>query len=106
VTIGAVSVSRRSVLTASLAAAVGAIASGCAEPSQARWTAGGADPVPGGSEPPMPRLTPVPTASPGTKARQTPTKLATTLSRFLKPTPENPKHPTFAGAVALVSVGG
>jgi CubicO group peptidase (beta-lactamase class C family) len=107
VTIGAVSVSRRSVLTASLAAAVGAVAAGCAEPSRARWTAaGGADPVPAGSEPPMPRLTQSPTAAPGTKAPQAPTKLAAALSRFLRPTAENPKHPTFAGAVALVTVGG
>ena len=51
----------------------------------------------------MPRLTRTATAAPGTKA---PTKLNAALSRFLRPTKENPKHPTFAGAVALVSVGG
>ncbi|GAA4696963.1 hypothetical protein Prum_063270 [Phytohabitans rumicis] len=33
-------------------------------------------------------------------------KLTSTLQRFLKPTTENPKHPTYAGAVALVMVGG
>ncbi|GAA4437818.1 hypothetical protein GCM10023170_007540 [Phytohabitans houttuyneae] len=33
-------------------------------------------------------------------------KLAAELERFLKPTKENPKHPTYAGAVALVMVDG
>jgi CubicO group peptidase (beta-lactamase class C family) len=106
VTIGAVSVSRRSILTASLAAAVGAVA-GCAEPSRAQWTAAGeADPLPAGSKAAAPRPMPTATATPAAKLPQASTKLTATLSRFLKPTPQNPKHPTFAGAVALVSVGG
>jgi len=107
VTIGAVSVSRRSVLTASLAAAVGAVAAGCAQPSRAQWTpAGAAGPPPAGSKPPTQRPAPSPTAPRGTTPGQAPTKLAATLSRFLRPTPQNPKHPTYAGAVALVTVGG
>jgi CubicO group peptidase (beta-lactamase class C family) len=32
--------------------------------------------------------------------------LAQTLRRYLEPTPENPEHPTYAGAVALVTIGG
>ncbi|WP_116076351.1 serine hydrolase domain-containing protein [Asanoa ferruginea] len=100
------SVSRRSVLTASLAAAVGAVA-GCAQPTRAQWTpAGEADPLPAGAKAPAARPMPTATATSAGKAPQTPTRLAATLSRFLKATPENPKHPTFAGAVALVSVGG
>ncbi len=34
------------------------------------------------------------------------TALTSTLTRFLRPTPENPRHPTYAGAVALVLEGG
>lgn len=33
-------------------------------------------------------------------------KLTQTLKRYLEPTPENPKHPGYAGAVALVMVNG
>src|SRR6185369_14938495 len=33
-------------------------------------------------------------------------RLRETLTRFLAPTPENPNHPTYAGAVALVTVDG
>src|SRR5688572_27863616 len=32
--------------------------------------------------------------------------LDTTLRRYLEPTAENPEHPTYAGAVALVTIGG
>ncbi len=32
--------------------------------------------------------------------------LSVTLTRYLEPTPENPRHPSFAGAVALVTIGG
>jgi len=32
--------------------------------------------------------------------------LAATLRRYLEPTPENPDHPSYAGAVALVTIGG
>lgn len=65
-------------------------------------------------DPPGPAAThvapPVPTTSP------TPTRsvygdslseaLAVTLRRYLEPTPENPDHPSYAGAVALVTIGG
>ncbi len=33
-------------------------------------------------------------------------ELVATLRRYLEPTPENPEHPTYAGAVALVTIGG
>jgi CubicO group peptidase (beta-lactamase class C family) len=33
-------------------------------------------------------------------------ELVATLRRCLEPTPENPDHPTYAGAVALVTIGG
>jgi CubicO group peptidase (beta-lactamase class C family) len=47
---------------------------------------------------------PAPTASP--PADRLTRELTATLTRFLKPSRENPKHPSYAGAVAVVMLGG
>lgn len=85
-------------LGAGLAGAVTALA-GCSAPS------------PRGPSAAAPPTTADPTRSPTKPA--TPTgpppyqaPLAATLTRFLRPTPENPAHPTYAGAAALVLIGG
>jgi CubicO group peptidase (beta-lactamase class C family) len=105
----AVSVNRRTVLGAGLAAATAGLA-GCGPQPSASWaspeeapaaSSGAAAPpntAPSSSSPPSPG--PTTTASPGAS------KLTAALERFLEPTKENPKHPTYAGAVALVMVDG
>ncbi|WP_089247430.1 serine hydrolase domain-containing protein [Asanoa hainanensis] len=101
-------ISRRLVLTGGLVAAVGAATAACAEPA-ARWTAGGGPanaPAPaasGGGLAPQAAARRTPGAPPQSAPAQ-PTKLTAALSRYLKPTSENPKHPTYAGAVALVRI--
>ncbi|WP_090797504.1 serine hydrolase domain-containing protein [Asanoa ishikariensis] len=101
------SVSRRVLLTGGLAAAVGAATGACADPGS-RWLAGQGDPAApgagaGAGRPAVP--SPRPAGSAVIK-QQPPAKLAETLRRYLAPSRENPKHPTYAGAVALVSVAG
>jgi CubicO group peptidase (beta-lactamase class C family) len=94
--IGAVPLSRRSLLCAGLASGVATL-SGCGTPAGTTWTAA-ASPTPTGPAAPA---TPVPTGPPAYEPA-----LVQTLTRFLGNTPENPKHPTYAGAVALVSERG
>jgi CubicO group peptidase (beta-lactamase class C family) len=60
-------------------------------------------------KPPARLVSPPSTASASPPARPAPAygaALTATLTRYLAPTPENPKHPTYAGAVALVLVNG
>ncbi|HYN93054.1 MAG TPA: serine hydrolase domain-containing protein [Pilimelia sp.] len=113
------SLPRRSVLGAGVAAAVASL-TGCGQRTKASWVvpgAGAGTPAPGGA-------TTAPTGRPNTGAaapRPTPTPAGTrvaaadapyagavtaALTRRLRPTPENPRHPGYAGAVALVSVQG
>ncbi|MEV0715047.1 serine hydrolase domain-containing protein [Asanoa sp. NPDC050611] len=101
------SVSRRTVLSGGLAAAVGALTAACGEPAAPEWaqSVDGSGRAglgkPGAGPTSTPDATKAPPRSDAAAARMT-----TALSRFLKPTKENPDHPTFAGAVALVTVGG
>ncbi|WP_173056744.1 serine hydrolase domain-containing protein [Phytohabitans houttuyneae] len=101
------SVSRRTVLGAGLAAATAGLAGCGPQPSSATWATPGesssAGPV---SSPPGRSAGPSASASPSAPAAVRDDKLAAELERFLKPTKENPKHPTYAGAVALVMVDG
>jgi CubicO group peptidase (beta-lactamase class C family) len=85
----AVAMSRRGVLEAALAATVAAV-TGCDTPpaNRSAWM------------PPSP--TPTPTVDGGALSAA----LATTLTHYLEPSEENPAHPTYAGAVALVTIGG
>lgn len=90
--------SRRRLLGGLVAAGVGVLA-GCGRATGATWS-----PAPSGGTP----TSAAPTADPSADAallayRQ---RLVETLTRFLAPTPENPSHPTFAGAVVLVWVDG
>jgi serine-type D-Ala-D-Ala carboxypeptidase len=100
----AVSVTRRTVLGAGLAAATAGL-SGCGPQPEPVWAepAGGAP----GSLAPSPPVPP-PASAPAGPATPKPEtgKLSAALARFLEPTKENPKHPTYAGAVALVMVDG
>jgi CubicO group peptidase (beta-lactamase class C family) len=107
-----VPISRRGVIGAGLAA-VAAGVSGCGNQASPVWADGmdaSADPEgPGaGGLKPAPAATATPSAA-ATKPRAVPSyeaKLAAELRRFLKPTPENPNHPTYAGATALVMING
>jgi len=108
----AVSVTRRTVLGAGLAAAAAGLA-GCGSEPSVTWAspeAAGAVGASGGSAPSPSAASPGASASPsaGPAATTSPaaSKLTAELARFLKPTRENPKHPTYAGAVALVMVDG
>jgi CubicO group peptidase (beta-lactamase class C family) len=86
------SLSRRTVLGAGLAAGAATLA-GCGGHATAGW----ADPdlAPTGA---------TASASPGPAAYAD--RMLATLERFLGPTPQNPDHPTYAGAVVLVVVDG
>jgi CubicO group peptidase (beta-lactamase class C family) len=103
-------------------AATTAVLSGCGNKQSPVWTNPVADV--GVSEPAQPGLaagagsaTPAAsaTASAGTAAAPVTQAVAgapyakqvtDVLTRYLKPTPDNPKHPGYAGAVALVAVDG
>lgn len=92
----AVSLTRRSILGAGLAAASAGL-TGCGPQPEALWASPASEPASA-----APRSTaPSPSASAAGKS-----KLTAALERFLKPTKENPKHPTYAGAVALLMVDG
>ncbi len=91
---GSVSLSRRTVLGVGLATGVAGL-SGCGERTAATWT-----------EPTSVRPSPSATATSGADMPAYGHRLVETLNRFLKPTVENPNHPTYAGAAALVSVNG
>ncbi|HEX6968138.1 MAG TPA: serine hydrolase domain-containing protein [Micromonosporaceae bacterium] len=103
------SLHRRAVLGLGLAAATAAL-TGCRdERSATRWLSP-AEPAPtvaataAGTSAPSPSASA--TASPSPTTAPYAAKLTQVLKRYLKPTPENPNHPTYAGAVALVMVGG
>ncbi|MFC0526674.1 serine hydrolase domain-containing protein [Phytohabitans kaempferiae] len=105
-------VTRRAVLGAGLAAATAGLA-GCGPQSEPQWAAPGVADAPlagSGSPSGSPAA-----SSPSASASASPsasasagksTALQLALERFLRPTKENPKHPTYAGAVALVMVDG
>jgi CubicO group peptidase (beta-lactamase class C family) len=93
-------VRRRGVLGLGVAAVAAGLA-GCSDPKTAVLTSPSG--VPSGTG--LPALTPTPSAS-GTSLPSYGPKLITTLKRFLQPSPENPKHPSYAGAVVHVSVNG
>jgi CubicO group peptidase (beta-lactamase class C family) len=98
------------------AALAAAALTGCADPRPEA----AADPAPispgpappGGDPPATPTPTPGPTTRPAeptvvaTGSAPYVDDLAAELRRWLKPTRANPAHPTYAGAVALVLVGG
>jgi CubicO group peptidase (beta-lactamase class C family) len=87
---------RRGLLGAGLAAGA-ALVTGCGDDPTPAWRPG-TDPSPAATTTPPP---PARTLAAGTEER-----LRETLTRFLAPTPENPNHATYAGAVALVTVDG
>ena len=101
---------RRTVLSAGLAAAT--VLAGCDRPT----TASGTPPDPpapeqSGSPSPsalVPSASVSPTPPTGGQVLAAPysSRLVDTLRRYLVPTPENPKHPGYAGAVVLVTVNG
>ena len=84
-------VSRRGLLGAGFAASVAAL-TGC----------GTATPPPSPARSSSPSPTPLPTVD-GVALSGA---LEATLARYLEPSAENPDHPTYAGAVALVTIGG
>jgi CubicO group peptidase (beta-lactamase class C family) len=94
-----VPVSRRTVLGAGLACV--ASLAGCGEPPRPGITPVAGTPAP--SAPAVPSTSPPSTPPPVPAYVKT---LPATLSRYLKPYPGNPKHPGYAGAVALVTVDG
>ncbi|HET6214683.1 MAG TPA: serine hydrolase domain-containing protein [Micromonosporaceae bacterium] len=97
---------RRTVLGAGFAAATAAL-TGCGAGRSASWgTPPSQAPTDSSafgqtlSSPAPPTGTPRPTLT------GYPVELRDTLTRYLSPTPENPKHPGYAGAVVLVAVNG
>jgi len=107
-----VSLTRRTLLGAGLSSA--AALAGCAEKPTPSWA------EPATAPPAVPvadQITVAPSASAATTA-VTPAqsraaappayaaRVQNTLTKYLKPTPDNPKHPGYAGAVALVLVDG
>ena len=91
---------RRSVLAAAIAAA-GAL-SGCGGRAAGAWWRGGA---PAGPTPAGPSASAPPTSAAPVPAGLA-ARLTDTVRRFLVPTPQNPAHPTYAGAVVLLAVDG
>lgn len=100
-----VPVTRRTVLGAGLAAA-GAGLAGCGPEPSALWAA---PTSPASSQPSATPSSATPSSPTPSRPSAVPSmeaKLTAALERFLKPTPENPKRPTYAGAVAVVMVDG
>ncbi|WP_243707778.1 serine hydrolase domain-containing protein [Micromonospora sp. KC606] len=99
-------VQRRSLLGFGFAAAVGL--TGCGEnPSATRsgsWNTPSLPPEGGQGGAAAGRAPRVPGAGPTGAAR--PRTLSTALHRYMQPTAENPKHPTYPGAVVLAQVDG
>jgi CubicO group peptidase (beta-lactamase class C family) len=95
-----VTLSRRTVLGAGLAATATALA-GCdrSPETPAAWAEPAAAPSPSAAASSSP--TAVTAALPPYSA-----KVTTALTKYLKPTKDHPKHPGYAGAVALVAVDG
>jgi CubicO group peptidase (beta-lactamase class C family) len=108
-----VSLTRRTLLGAGLSSATAALA-GCAENPTPTWAEPAAAP---GAVPVADQVTVAPSTSSGTTVA-TPAqthaavpppyaaRVQNTLTKYLKPTPDNPKHPGYAGAVAVVMVDG
>jgi CubicO group peptidase (beta-lactamase class C family) len=88
-------VSRRRALGLGLAAVAASVA-GCDNPTPGRPTSASGGPLASSSAQPE--------STSGTDPLSL--ALADTLRRYTKPSKENPDHPTYAGAVALVTVGG
>lgn len=116
------SLPRRTLLGASLAAATATLA-GCGTRERASWNQAGPAGGPTASAPsganstaPPTGRTPATTLAPqgdtattgGREGGSAPYAAALTdrLTRYLRPTPDNPRHPGYAGAVALVMVDG
>ena len=91
-----VPISRRAVLGLGLVSTVTAL-TGCTETGDESPSAGASGDV-------TPSAPVTPTRSVDGEALRA--ELVATLARCLEPTPENPNHPTYAGAVALVMIGG
>ncbi|HEX6872086.1 MAG TPA: serine hydrolase domain-containing protein, partial [Micromonosporaceae bacterium] len=98
---------RRALLGAGLAAAT-ALVGGCGDGPDGRSGSGGpsATTTPPSPPAPGPSATPGPVLSAGPTPVGLTDRLTAALRRYLSPTPDNPRHPWFAGAVVLVSVGG
>jgi serine-type D-Ala-D-Ala carboxypeptidase len=99
----AVSVTRRTVLGAGLAAATAGLG-GCGPQASPLWASPEGTSAPSSGTPAPPRSSAPASSSPASTVGKS--ELTAALERFLKPTKENPKHPTYAGAVALVMVDG
>ncbi|QDY07030.1 beta-lactamase family protein [Micromonospora sp. HM134] len=107
--IAAVSIPRRSVLGLGFAAALGL--TGCAQNPPAGPAGSWATPAPGDG--PQGGQGAAAAGRPGAAARgaaptaaSKPRTLSVALQRYLQPTTENPKHPTYAGAVVLATTDG
>lgn len=102
----AVPLTRRSALGLGLGLAVAAASAGCAQPPpRGVWVPRAQSSTSAAPEPPpsgTPSTEPVP--SPSVAAADSP--LSRLLRKYLAPTPENPSHPMYAGAVALATVNG
>jgi CubicO group peptidase (beta-lactamase class C family) len=108
----AVEIRRRSVLGGGLAAAAVTL-TGCAEQTGPVWN----EPAPG-AVPVAEQVSVAPSKATATVTKPTPgqtraaappayvARVQNALTKYLKPTPDNPKHPGYAGAVALVMVDG
>jgi CubicO group peptidase (beta-lactamase class C family) len=108
----AVEIRRRTVLGGGLAVAAATLA-GCAEPAGPVWTEPATPGVPVAGQvtvAPSKTTAAVPRPQPGqTRAAAPPAyaaRVQNVLTKYLKPTADNPKHPGYAGAVALVMVDG
>ena len=95
---------RRTVLSTGLAATA-AVLTGCDRPSRpaaATW----AEPVATSSPPAAPTSAPAASTSKPAPPSRVPAAVRATLTTYLKPTRDNPKHPGYAGAVALLAQDG
>jgi CubicO group peptidase (beta-lactamase class C family) len=109
VTITAVNLARRTVLGTGLAATAAAL-TGCGRPSStptgALWAepAASSRPLVGDGGSSSRAVQPANTTPPVQTAGRAPyaAQVTATLTKYLKPTKDNPKHPGYAGAVALV----
>ncbi|WP_246595433.1 serine hydrolase domain-containing protein [Actinoplanes auranticolor] len=102
---------RRSLLGGGLAAAAATLA-GCGKPSAATWNEPGPGAVPVADQvsvAPSRTSAAIRPAPAQTRAAAPPpyaARVQNVLTKYLKPTPDNPKRPGYAGAVALVMVDG
>jgi CubicO group peptidase (beta-lactamase class C family) len=98
-----VNLARRSLLRTGLAATTAAL-TGCAHPSTA------ATALPAPTTPSDLPSSPAPSAVPSTSLAAAPlpaeSEVEQLLARYLKPTPDNPTHPGYAGAVVHIWQGG